>query len=219
MTSLEPRKFAFDTEFDHAGDVSYAPPVIKRMFNAEEVEELKRQAYAAGERSTAALAEVEAAQALTQLAAAAQRALGALAKVAHEHRTATAELSLATGRKIADAALERFPEAPVVAALQELARELEAAPRLIVRTAPHMVERLQTVLEETAQACGLPGQIVVKSDPQLPLAAFVLDWGDGRASFDPEQAASRVAAALATALAAEGLHAEPLIPNSEADHG
>ena len=46
----------------------------------------------------------------------------------------------------------------------------------------------------------------------LPMAAFVLDWGDGRAAFDPEQAAARVAEALSTALAAEGLHAEPLIP-------
>ena len=57
----------------------------------------------------------------------------------------------------------------------------------------------------------------------LPLAAFTLDWGEGRAAFDPEAAAARVAAALDEALAAEGLHAEPLLPtpdhNFEADHG
>ena len=53
----------------------------------------------------------------------------------------------------------------------------------------------------------------------LTLAAFVLDWGDGRADFDPAAAADRVAQALHTALAAEGLHAEPLISANEADHG
>lgn len=219
MTAAAPRKFAFDTEFNQAGDVAYAPPARKRSYTVEEVEALKREAYAAGERSTTAMAEVEAAQALRQIAQAAQRAMGALAQVAHEHRTSSAELALAAGRKIADAALARFPEAPITAALHELARELEAAPRLLVRSAPHLVDRLQGVLEETAQSCGLAGQITVKPDDGLPMAAFVLDWVDGRARFDPEQAAARVAAALATALAAEGLHAEPLISNSEADHG
>ncbi|HET9160267.1 MAG TPA: flagellar assembly protein FliH, partial [Caulobacteraceae bacterium] len=74
-------------------------------------------------------------------------------------------------------------------------------------------------LDETAQGVGFPGAIVVKGDSTLPMAAFVLDWGDGRAAFDPEQATARVAEALSTALAAEGLHAEPLISQSEADHG
>ena len=214
-----PQKFSFDTVFDNAGDVAFAPARSKRHFTAEEVEKIRTEAFAAGEGSTTAMAEVEAAHALSEIAQACSRALSALAHVAHEHRTSSANLALAVGRKIADASLERFPDAPIAAALKELARELEAAPRLMVRVAPHLVERLQAVLEETAQACGFAGAIQVKGDTNLPLAAFVLDWGDGRASFDPEQAAERVAAALATALAAEGLHAEPLITNSEADNG
>jgi flagellar assembly protein FliH len=214
-----PQKFSFDTVFDGVGDVSVTAVRAKRHYTAEEVEKIREEAFAAGEASTTAMAEVEAAHALTEIAQACSRALGALAHAAHEHRTSSANLALAVGRKIADAALERFPDAPIDAALKELARELEAAPRLMVRVAPHLVERLQAVLEETAQACGFAGAIQVKGDTTLPLAAFVLDWGDGRASFDPEQAAERVAAALSTALAAEGLHAEPLITHSEADHG
>ena len=219
MTAQAPIKFGFDTVFDGAGDVAFEPPRVKRLFNPAEVEEIRAAAFAAGERSTTALAEIEIGRALAQVAEAAQGALGALAKVAHEHRTASADLALAIGRKIADAALERFPEAPITAALLELARELEAAPRLLVRAEPSMVARLQTVLEETAQACGFAGHIVVKGDAEMPLAAFVLDWGDGKASFDPEETAARVATALHTALAAEGLHAEPLIPLNEADNG
>ncbi|CAN5143434.1 protein FlbE [soil metagenome] len=219
MSTSVPTKFNFDTVFDAAGDVTFALPKIKRLFTAAEMEEVRIQAFADGERSTSAIADVEAAHALTAIAQAAQKALGALAQVAHEHRTASADLALAVGRKIADAALERFPEAPVTAALLGLARELEAAPRLLVRAEPSLVERLQAILEETAHNCGLSGQILVKADHDLPLAAFVLDWGDGRAAFDPEEAGARVAAALETALAAEGLHAEPMIPTSEADNG
>ncbi len=53
----------------------------------------------------------------------------------------------------------------------------------------------------------------------MPLAAFVLDWGDGSAAYDPIQASARVAQALEEALAAEGFHAESLSHPNEADHG
>ena len=59
----------------------------------------------------------------------------------------------------------------------------------------------------------------MKSDPNLTSAAFIFEWGEGRAAFDPEQAAARVAAALDATLAAEGLHAEPLKLTEEASDG
>jgi flagellar assembly protein FliH len=208
MTSPH-RKFTFDTVFDGDGGVAYAATRPKRAFSPDEVEQVRIQAFAEGERSAVVRAEEAAAAALAEIGRAAKTALGALAHVAHEHRTACAELALACARTIAGAALEQFPQAPARAALQGLAREIESAPKLAVRTAPDMVERLQAALDETALACGFPGQIVVKGDPALPAAAFVLDWGDGRAAFDPVDAAERVAEALHTALAAEGLHAEP----------
>jgi len=56
---------------------------------------------------------------------------------------------------------------------------------------------------------------VVRGVPGRTGAAFTLDFGDGAAAFDPEQASARVAAALDAALAADGLHAEPLTPAGE----
>ena len=102
-----------------------------------------------------------------------------------------------------------------MAALEALARELQAEPRLIVRVAPDLRERLQGVLDHTAQSVGFEGQILARAEPGMAPAAFVLDWGDGKAAFDPQDAAARVAAALDAALAAEGLHAEPLLSASE----
>ena len=213
------RKFTFDTVFDGDGQVVTQPLRAKRFFTADEVEQMRTRALAEGERSTLARAEETKAQALTAIASAARAGLSALAGVAHEHRTACAELALASAKTIAGAALERFPTAPAEAALASLAREIEATAKLVVRAAPEMAADLQAALDATATACGFPGQIVVKEDAALPLAAFVLDWGDGRADFDPAAAADRVAQALHTALAAEGLHAEPLISANEADNG
>ena len=71
----------------------------------------------------------------------------------------------------------------------------------------------KSALAEAAERAGFAGQIVLKAEPGRARAAFVFDWGEGRAAFDPEAAAAeRVATALEAALAAEGLHAEVSLP-------
>jgi flagellar assembly protein FliH len=208
----EAKKFDFDTVFDGQGGVAYAAPRPKRVFMAAEVDEIKRAAFAEGE--AAALASIASRQqlALAAIAASCAQALPRLAEVAHEHRVGSAELSLACARAIAGAALDRFPEAPVQAALDSLAREIEAAPRLVVTAEPELAKALSKLLEEAAARVGFSGAIQVKSDAGMGVHAFTLDFGDGAAAFDPVAAETRVTEALQAALAAEGLHAEPLIP-------
>jgi len=215
VTDTPHKRFAFDTVFDDRGGVAYSAPKVKRSFTPEELEDARAEAYAEGEKSAVARAEQAAANALRDIARGVEEAFGALAAVAHEHRTGSAMLALACGRKIADAALEHFPEAPINAALTSLAREIEAQPRITVRVADHLVERTQASLDETAHAIGYPGQIVARGDDSLAPAAFTFDWGDGRAAFDPDEATRRVAEALEAAIAAEGLHAESLLHASE----
>jgi flagellar assembly protein FliH len=216
------KKFSFDTVFEDDGRV-IAPVRPQKSFSPEEVEHIRAKAYAEGERSAVAIAEQAQALALSQIADAARMALGALSRVAHEHRAGAAKLALSAARKIADAALDRFPEAPLQAAVEALAREVEAVPRLMLRCAPDRLDILRAALVQAAASVGYPGQILAKADPSIPAAAFVLDWGDGSAAFDPIQAAARVAQALDTALAADGLHAETLPQDlhssDEAPHG
>ncbi|MBX3483837.1 flagellar assembly protein FliH [Phenylobacterium sp.] len=208
-------KFSFDTEFDAGGGVAFAAPRPKRLFPADEVEQIRAAAHAEGERAALASVAAQQADALAQIAAACGQALPRLAEVAHEHRQGSAALAIACARAIADAALARFPEAPVVAALESLAREIDASPRLVVSADPVLADALKDVLEDTARSVGFDGAVVVKPDGAFGPHAFTLDFGDGQAAFDPAAAAERVARTLEAALAAEGLHAEPLIPGSE----
>ena len=215
----EARKFTFDVEFDGAK----APPTstYKRLFTGEEAEAMAAKARAEGEATAMRSIEAQTAATLSDLAGAARTALSTLAAAAHQHRIGAAELALACARQIADAACDRFPEAPLQAAMAALAREVESTPRLTLRAPPALLERLQAALTETAEAIGYSGQILARAEPNLPPAAFVLDWGDGSASFDPAEAARRVSEALEGALAAEGLHAEalPTPIADEAPHG
>jgi flagellar assembly protein FliH len=215
MSDAPHLKFGFDTVFDHSGEVTFAAPRPKRSYSVAEVETISQAARAEGER--AALASVAARQAdlLAGILAACTQALPRLAEVAHAHRVGSAELALACARAIAAAALDRFPEAPVRAALESLAREIDAVPRLVLSADPEMADGLQKVLEEAAAASGYHGVIVVRPDAGRGPHAFTLDFGDGSATFDPVAAAERVTQALHAALASEGLHAEPLIPGAE----
>jgi flagellar assembly protein FliH len=209
------QKFVFDTEFDAAGDISYVAPRPKRTFTPEEVEQIRQQARAEGERVAITSITAQQMAAVAEVARACTQALPTLAAVAHQHRIGAAELALACGRAIAGAALDRFPEAPVVAALEALGREIEAAPRLIVSASPSLAEHLQGKLEEAATRIGFSGAIQVRSDPGMGPHAFTLDFGDGAGSFDPAAAAERVTEALQAALAAEGLHGEALTLGGE----
>lgn len=217
MTGAPHEKFSFDTVFDGGGQVIAATPRPKRSYTAEEVEAIRQAARAEGERQALSGVAARQAEALAVVARACQQALPRLAEVAHEHRVGSAELALACARAIAAAALERFPHAPAQAAVEALAREIEAAPRLVVSCDAALAEGLQEVLEQTAQAVGFTGAIQVRPDQANAAHAFTLDFGDGQASFDPQAAAERVTQALHAALAAEGLHAEPLIPGAAGD--
>lgn len=209
----EPKKFTFETVFDAAGQVAYAAPRPKRSYSAEEVEQVRQEAKTEGEQAALAGVAAQQQRALAQIAAACQQALPRLAEVAHEHRVSSADLALASARAIAGAALDRFPAAPLQAALTALAQEIEAAPRLVVTAEPALADQLRPLLDSLAQDLGFAGAIQLKAEAGLPAHAFNLDFGDGQASFDPAAAAARVAQALEAALAAEGLHAEPLIPS------
>ena len=215
MTGSAPRPFSFDTVFE--GDVVAEPRRVKRSFTPDEVEAVRAEAYAEGQASAVARAEAAAAVALGEVAVAAQAALSSLAEIAHSHRSGSAHLALVAARKIADAALDRFPEAPAQAALDAMAREIEATPKLIVFASPEDPARLEAALNEAAARAGLSGQIVLKAEPGRARGAFVFDWGEGRAAFDPDAAAERVGAALDAALAAEGLHAEVILPPQTED--
>lgn len=202
------QKFGFDTVFDGGGGV-HAPAKPKRVFTPEEVEAARAEGYAEGERATMATIEAAQAQALAQIAGLLQQALPTIAGMVQEHKVGAAELALACGKAIADAALDRFPEAPMQAALENLAREIEAAPKVTFTVAPNLVVPLTPILEQAAQGVGYGGAVLVRPSPRPASAAFTLDFGDGAASFDPEAAARRVAAALTSALAADGPHGDP----------
>ena len=214
MTRTAPinsRPFAFDTEFDDAGTVvratSFTP--TKRAYHPAEVEALVAQArFEAREEALAEVASIEA-MALSTIGQAVAGSASALAQVAQTHREQSAELALAAARVIAAAALDRLPTGPLQSALETLGQEIDASPRLVIRSAG-LDATAQARVQAVAVDAGFSGLVAFREDASLPTAAFCLEWADGRAEFDPAAAGQRIAATLSAALAAEAGHAESL---------
>ncbi|MBW8304007.1 MAG: flagellar assembly protein FlbE [Brevundimonas sp.] len=162
---------------------------------------------------TAALAESESVQtaALAAIGEALTAAVPALTRIAIAHREQSAELALAAARVVAAAALDRFPAGPLQAALEALGQEIDASPRLVIR-AGQLDDANRARIERLCADAGFSGVVAFREDPDLPPAAFQLEWADGRAAFEPEAAFARMREALDSALAAEAGHAEILTP-------
>jgi flagellar assembly protein FliH len=203
--------FAFDTEFDAMGGVVrqavFQP--IKRAYSPVEVEALVAQARI--EAREAALAEAESLQAmaLSAIGQAVASAVPTLAQVAQSHREQAAELAMAAARVVAASALDHYPQGPVQAALEALGQEVDASPRLVIRSG-RLDDAGRARLQQLCVDAGFSGVVAFRDESGLPLAAFQLEWADGRAAFDPADAFARMGEALKSALAAEAGHAEPL---------
>jgi len=178
---------------------------------ADSPQPVSAAAQARLEAREAALAEVASIQAMAiaSIGQAVADAAPTLAHAAQMHREQSAGLALAAGRIIALAALDRFPAGPLQAALESLGQEIDASPRLVIRAAG-LDDAVRDKLQAVAVDAGFSGLIAFRDDPALPMAAFQLEWSDGRADFDPAEAAARMGEALTAALAAEAGHAEAL---------
>ena len=207
--------FAFDTEFDASGVIVHASSFrpAKRSYAPLEVDALI--AHARLEARTEALAESANVQAmaLSAIGQALDAAIPALTLVSQAHREQAAELAMSAARVVAASALDRFPAAPLQASLEALGQEIDASPRLVIRTGD-LDDATRARIEQLCTDAGFSGVVAFRNEPAMPAAAFQLEWADGRAAFDPADAFARIGEALNSALAAEAGHAEALTPET-----
>lgn len=207
---MTPRPFTFETEFDAEGSVvrpsTFRP--MKRSYMPTEVEALTAQARLEARQAALSEAESMKAQAMNAIAQSVAAAVPMLAQIANQHREQSAALALAAARSVAGAALDRFPLGALQTAMEALAQEIDASPRLVIR-ASGLDDAVKAEIETLCADAGFGGVIAFR-DSVGTQAAFALEWADGRAEFDPDAAFGRIAEALSSALASEAGHAEAL---------
>lgn len=199
------KKFEFGTVFGDGGRVLAHQPREKKAYTPEEVEAIRQEAYSEGEASALVRVQMTQAAAVQALADAAHQGLGTLNDTVNHYKHACVDLALVCAQKIAAEALERFPDAPVTAALHALGQEIETTLRLVLY-ANTPSEELKAAAMEAGAYAGFAGQIQFRDKPALPKGAFEIVWSDGRAEFNPQLAAEALEKALHEALEAEAYH-------------
>ena len=106
------------------------------------------------------------------------------------------QTALAAARRIAGAALDRYPldviEETVAQCLAQAAQE----PRIVVRVGERVAEALKARLITLSEDVGYAGRIVVSVEPRLAAADCRLEWSDGGVERDAAAIAERIEAAL-----------------------
>jgi flagellar biosynthesis/type III secretory pathway protein FliH len=194
------RAYAFDTVFDEDGAV-LREGTHGRLYSWEDVERERQAAHAAGREDEANRAARDTAAALAQIAAAARDIAARYGDDRRAVMADAAQLALAAARKAAGAALDRFGETRVSAALEEAFDAFVSAPRVVLRVAPVLTEARER-LEGIARDHGFDGALVVRADPAVRLGDVVIDWGEGAIAHDSADAITRIETLVANALAA-----------------
>lgn len=193
------RKYAFDLEFAPDGAILSDAP---KKYEQHEVEAERAIAYQRGAQDATAKAERETAAALQALADAASAILHRLDSESRALRDEAARLALVTARKIAGAALDRFGEERIAAAVESTLDMLRHQPRLVVKLSPDAAAKLQPRIQEMSETHAYAGAILVRPHPGLGVGEVVIDWSDGVIHTDPDETAQRIEALVEAALVA-----------------
>ncbi|MGE3301793.1 MAG: FliH/SctL family protein [Hyphomonadaceae bacterium] len=174
------RKFTFETVFSPEGEIVRDGDGFRTQFTAEEMASARAEAYAQGQQES----EHAARMALQALNASMTALHGRLEAECRALREEAAELALAAARKAADAALDAYGEARVLAALGEVMAQLRGAPRLVVRLAPALAETLQPRLEAIKAEHFHEGALILRAEPAVPVGDVAIEWAEGAIAHD-----------------------------------
>lgn len=183
----KPAKFNFDTVFGTKGAPTTSSQTRARSaYSAEEVEQIRREAFAAGKQAASAETTHAQAVALSAIAQGTHALIQQFDAQLQSLRVQSADLALAVGRKLAGAALAVAPNDEVLGFISECMHKLHQEPRLVIRVAPATADFIKGQVDALSEQHGFAGRVIVMADPAMAGAACRIEWADGGVEQDLE---------------------------------
>ncbi len=188
-------KFLFDTSFeaeDLGGDA--VRPVGKKpppKFGEEDLERARAEGHASGKKIgiQETLQRIE--QKISQTMKAVSTQLTGLSQAqieSHERQGREAlEVALTVVRKIFPGLAERHGLAEVESVVCDCLERLRDEPRIVIRVADAVLDRVQTRIGELVARAGFEGKIVYLAQDGLNPGDVRVEWADGGAARDSER--------------------------------
>jgi flagellar assembly protein FliH len=220
------RKFLFDTCFDGQRPATAQPapkakqPEPEPTFSKADLEAARAEGFAAGHEQGRQEAQVAGEQAATQALSTIGSALQALLARQEETLSAHERNALSAGATIVRklfprlAASEAMPEIEQV--IDDCLKRLRTEPRLVIRVADPLLDRLRERLDALVQHAGFEGKIVLLTDETLANDSVRVEWADGGAERDSDKIWREIDGVLERALgdARPGGQASSAAPHS-----
>lgn len=188
-------KYTFDNRFDAPSKVK-EPDAPPPSFSEDELAAARQAGYEEGLEAGRAevLADIEhrMATAASNIAAAA----GALAAEHEDRRAAStaeaAAVAHAIARTLAPALAAREPLTEIEEMVRECLTVSYAEPRLVIRVAEDLVERMKTIVDRIAHEQSFAGKIILLGDERLTGDQCRVEWADGGAERNREELQTEV---------------------------
>ncbi|HEX3485767.1 MAG TPA: FliH/SctL family protein [Micropepsaceae bacterium] len=173
-------KFTFDTSFDDgAQDLARTEARQRKNYSVDEIEQIRREAREEGRRDSDVRATQAVAASIGQVAAAVLSAIQAMDGEIEAIRAEAAQLAVTASKKLARAALAAAPESEIAEALQIALHQAIGEPRVVVKTSPLLVQKIQERANEIASTEGFDGRMQFIGDHTLMNADCRIEWRGG----------------------------------------
>jgi flagellar assembly protein FliH len=155
------------------------------VYSADEVELIRKEAFAAGKLEAASESAHIQALSLTAVSQSVGTLIQQFDATISALRIDSAQLALAVGKKLADAALATVPGEELVGFISDCMHKLHLEPRLVIRVSPDTAEYVKSQIEPLGDRNGFSGRVIVLVEPSLSSASCRIEWADGGVELDP----------------------------------
>jgi len=175
----KPTAFTFDRAFDREA-MGERPRVVQRKtLTLDEIETLKRDAHAVGQRVGEQGQAKRQADALTIIAERIGALGDALDTALKPARADAVSLGYVTALKLARIALSKYPEDEIKALIARCIEEQKSEPHLVLRVNDTLLDPMREAAKSLAEARAFGGRIHVIGEPQIPIGDCQIEWADG----------------------------------------
>jgi flagellar assembly protein FliH len=181
MTSAT--KYTFDVEFRPEGDLisNAARARQKKMYTHDEIDQLCARAREQGMKAGQVRAQEAIATGTQDAIVALKAVLSRTAQDIEQVRADAANIALLAAKKLARAALSTLPQSEIENALRDAMHQALGEPRILLRTAPAVVEAISARLNDIAHDEGFEGRVQISGDPSLQGSDCRIEWRGGGA--------------------------------------
>jgi len=210
MTQPKPAPFTFERAFDREAKGERPRAVQRKTLTLDEIETLKRDAYAAGQRAGETGQAKRQADALHSIAHNINQLGTQLEAAVNPARADAVALGYVIALKLAPMALSKYPAEEIKVLIARCIEEQKAEPHLVLRVNSALHDEVRDMAKQLGEARAFGGRLHVIGEPQIPAGDCQIEWADGGLERNLSGALAQIEAVIRNYIVCAGVDPQSL---------